>query len=167
MATLQCGAHGIDVADAFERIVHTAISHVDDDLLNRRAVRLRADKIRRAQALRHCEFLIVGIDSYESTGFCHHQTLDDTQTDAGRPKTAAVEPGLPFAVFSTAPIPVVIPHPSRQTFFRGAAELILATAISGTTVYSETSTCPCSGNPFFPLSRNATCHPASRLYPAC
>jgi hypothetical protein len=59
MATLQCGAHGIDVADAFERIVHAAISHVDDNLLNRRAVRLRADKIRRAQALRHCEFLMV------------------------------------------------------------------------------------------------------------
>ena len=54
-----------------------------------------------------------------------------------RPKTAADEPGRTFAVFSTAPIPVVMPQPSRQTLSRGAAGLIFAKAISGSTVYSE------------------------------
>ena len=50
---------------------------------------------------------------------------------------ATTEPASTFAVLITAPIPVVIPHPSRQTFSRGASELIFASAISGSTVYSE------------------------------
>ena len=53
-----------------------------------------------------------------------------------RPKTATVAPGCTFAVFSTAPMPVVMPQPSRQTFSSGASARILASAISGTTVYS-------------------------------
>ena len=32
-----------------------------------------------------------------------------------RPKTATVEPGSTFAVFSTAPMPVVTPQPRRHT----------------------------------------------------
>jgi hypothetical protein len=47
---------------------------------------------------------------------------------------ATVEPGSTFAVFRTAPIPVVTPHPSRQTLSRGASFLTFARAISGTTV---------------------------------
>ncbi len=54
-----------------------------------------------------------------------------------RPNTATVEPGSTLAVFSTAPMPVVTPQPSRHTLSKGAAGLILASAISGTTVYSE------------------------------
>jgi hypothetical protein len=53
------------------------------------------------------------------------------------PKTATVSPGWTFAVFLTAPMPVVTPQPSRQTFSRGASLRIFATAISGSTVYSE------------------------------
>jgi len=53
-----------------------------------------------------------------------------------RPKTATVAPGWTLAVFSTAPIPVVMPHPSRQTFSSGASGRTFASAISGTTVYS-------------------------------
>ena len=53
------------------------------------------------------------------------------------PKTATVLPGSTLAVLSTAPMPVVTPQPSRQTFSSGASLLILATAISGTTVYSQ------------------------------
>jgi len=53
------------------------------------------------------------------------------------PKMATVAPGSTLAVFITAPMPVVTPQPSRQTFSSGAALLILASAISGSTVYSE------------------------------
>ncbi len=53
------------------------------------------------------------------------------------PNTATVAPGSTLAVFSTAPIPVVIPQPSKHTLSSGAAWLIFATAISGNTVYSE------------------------------
>ena len=53
------------------------------------------------------------------------------------PNTATLEPGVTFAVFKTAPMPVVIPQPSRQTLSSGAAGLIFASAISGSTVCSE------------------------------
>ncbi|MCY1440608.1 hypothetical protein D9M71_568910 [compost metagenome] len=53
------------------------------------------------------------------------------------PKIATVAPSVTFAVLSTAPIPVVTPHPSRQTFSSGASLGILAREISGSTVYSE------------------------------
>ena len=42
-----------------------------------------------------------------------------------------------FSGFTSMPMPVVTPQPSRHTFSRGASWLILATAISGSTVYSE------------------------------
>lgn len=54
-----------------------------------------------------------------------------------RPNTATELPGSTLAVLRTAPIPVVTPHPSRQTFSSGASGLMRATAISGSTVYSE------------------------------
>src|SRR6185312_12724722 len=49
------------------------------------------------------------------------------------PNTATDAPGSTFAVFSTAPMPVVMPQPSRHTFSSGAALLIFATEISGST----------------------------------
>ncbi|MNE65181.1 hypothetical protein D3C80_1606400 [compost metagenome] len=54
-----------------------------------------------------------------------------------RPKMATVSPGCTLAVLMTAPMPVVTPQPSRQTFSSGASFWILATEISGNTVYSE------------------------------
>ena len=54
-----------------------------------------------------------------------------------RPNTATVAPASTLAVLSTAPMPVVTPQPSRQTFSSGASFWILATEISGSTVYSE------------------------------
>ena len=53
-----------------------------------------------------------------------------------RPKIATLEPGVTFAVFNTAPMPVVTPQPSKHTFPSGAAWLMTASEISGTTVYS-------------------------------
>ena len=38
-----------------------------------------------------------------------------------RPKTATLAPASTLAVFNTAPMPVVMPQPSRQTFSSGAA----------------------------------------------
>lgn len=44
---------------------------------------------------------------------------------------------LTLAVFMTAPRPVAIPQPSRETGSRGASLLILAQLTSWMTVYSE------------------------------
>ena len=162
MAALESGSHRRDIADAFEGIVHAAISHVDDKLLNRPAVLLRADEIRGTQTLGHFEFVRVGIDTMIRLAFAITKPWI-TLRPMPKPKTAAVEPALTFAVFRTAPIPVVIPHPSRQTFSKGAAGFILATAISGNNrVFGK-----CRGAHIvvngFPLLKNATCHPASRF----
>ena len=54
-----------------------------------------------------------------------------------RPNTATVEPGSTLAVLSTAPMPVVMPQPSRQTLSSGAALFTLAVEISAMTEYSE------------------------------
>ena len=54
-----------------------------------------------------------------------------------RPKIATVSPSCTFAVFSTAPIPVVTPQPSKHTSSSGADLFTFANEISGNTVYSE------------------------------
>ena len=54
-----------------------------------------------------------------------------------RPKMATVAPSSTFAVFITAPIPVVTPQPNKHTSSNGAALLTFANEISGNTVYSE------------------------------
>ncbi len=56
---------------------------------------------------------------------------------APRPKTATVAPASTRAVWRTAPTPVVMPQPSRQTLSSGACFGTLASAISGSTPYSE------------------------------
>ena len=48
-----------------------------------------------------------------------------------------MEPGFTLAEYSTAPMPVVMPQPRRHTFSSGAFLAIFASAISGSTVYSE------------------------------
>lgn len=50
-----------------------------------------------------------------------------------RPNIATVEFGSTFAVFNTAPYPVVIPHPNKQTRSNLAILFITATDISATT----------------------------------
>ena len=52
------------------------------------------------------------------------------------PKTTQVEPASTFAVFIAAPRPVERPQANRHARSSGAAGLILASAISGITVYS-------------------------------
>ena len=56
---------------------------------------------------------------------------------APRPNTATVEPASTFIVLMTAPIPVVIPQPSKHTRSSFAAGFILAREISAHTVYCE------------------------------
>ena len=54
-----------------------------------------------------------------------------------KPKMATVSPSFTFAVFMTAPIPVVTPQPSKHTSSSGAVGFTFANEISGSTVYSE------------------------------
>jgi len=55
---------------------------------------------------------------------------------APSPKTAVTAPSSTFAVLSTAPNPVVTPHPNSGTVSRGASSVIFTKLISLTTVYS-------------------------------
>lgn len=83
---------------------------------------------------------------------------------APSPKTATVELGSTLQVFKTAPYPVDIPQPSRQTFSRGASFWILnkhvgnrlrpthfAAEIADRTVYSLKVDVPMKWKSSFPL----------------
>jgi hypothetical protein len=52
------------------------------------------------------------------------------------PKTTQVEPGSTLAVLSAAPMPVERPHAKSAARSSGASRSIVASAISGITVYS-------------------------------
>src|SRR3954469_4799083 len=75
MTALQRCPHGCDIADAFERIVHASVRHVDNYLLDRCTVRFRRNEICRAKALSHSKFLLIGVDRYDAFRSCEHETL--------------------------------------------------------------------------------------------
>ena len=52
------------------------------------------------------------------------------------PKTATVEPGCTFAVFTAAPNPVVTPHPMSAAASSGMSFRIATTAFSCTSIFS-------------------------------
>src|SRR5438309_4520604 len=84
MATFERRAHGFDVADAFKRIVHAAVRHFNDDLLNRTAVCLRLDEIGGAEISRHFKLGVISIDGDNSLGFGHDEPLNDAEADAAQ-----------------------------------------------------------------------------------
>ena len=53
-----------------------------------------------------------------------------------QPKTATVEPGSIFAVLSTAPTPVVTPHPINAARSSGISLVIFTSAFSCTSIFS-------------------------------
>src|SRR5690606_15254732 len=61
-------AHHVDVADAFERVVHAPAGHADDDLLDRFGVVLRVDAIGGAHLARERELVGVGVDGDDAAG---------------------------------------------------------------------------------------------------
>ena len=52
------------------------------------------------------------------------------------PKTATVEPGSTFAVFSTAPTPVMTPQPMSAARSSGMSSRIFTTAFSCSSIFS-------------------------------
>lgn len=68
-----------------------------------------------------------------------------------RPNTATVAPASTFAVYSTAPTPVVMPQPSRHTLSSGDVFDTTHTAISGSTVYSLKHEVPMKWKIVWPL----------------
>ncbi len=137
VAALKRGAHQLHVADAFEGKVDASIGHVDDDFLDRTVKVFRIDAVGGAQLLGDFKFGRVDIDGNDPAGLGFDRTDDRRQTDPAEAEDSDGIACFTLAVLSTAPMPVVTPQPSRQTFSRGASLAILATEISGSTVYSE------------------------------
>lgn len=130
-------AHHVHVADTFEREVDAAVSHLDDNVLNRLIEFLWVDAVGRTQLLRQFEFLLIDIDT-NNTARANHSSADDRgQADTTQTKDGNGVAFFTLAVFMTAPIPVVTPQPSRQISSNGASLLTFANEISGSTVYSE------------------------------
>ncbi len=138
VAALQRLAHDVHVADALEGIVDAAVGHVHYRLGHAAVEVFGVDEIGGTQRPGHDELVRVGVDGDDAPGLGHDRALDHRQPDAAQTEHGdAWRPASTLAVLSTAPMPVVTPQPSRQTLSSGAAGLILARAISGTTVYSE------------------------------
>ena len=81
VAALQRLAHDLDIADAFKRVVHSAISHILDGVHHVAGDLRRVEGIGCAQRGRHGEFVRVDIDSDDPAGLGHDRTLDHRQTD--------------------------------------------------------------------------------------
>ena len=102
--------HDLRVAYAFERKIHASIREVDN-CLNRVVDVIGVDEIRHAKALRQGLTRAVQIDADNALGPGQTSALNDIEANAPKPKTATVAPASTFAVFITAPIPVVTPQP--------------------------------------------------------
>src|SRR5690625_4047819 len=76
VATLQRRPHDLRVADAFERMVDTAVRHFDDDFLNRRVVILRIDAVSGAQLAGELELVRIDVDGDDAAGAGHHRALN-------------------------------------------------------------------------------------------
>ncbi len=63
VATLQRGSHYVDVADAFEAVVHASVREIDDDVLDRGVVVIRIDQIGCAHLSRKLELGRVDVDA--------------------------------------------------------------------------------------------------------
>ena len=76
VAAFECCPHQIDVADAFEGIIHAAIGHFDDNFLDRVAMVHRIDGVRCTHLGGQFELVRIDIHCNDPTGLCHHGTLD-------------------------------------------------------------------------------------------
>src|SRR5690606_6783586 len=94
VAALERRAHEVDVADRFERVVDSAVRHVDDDLLNRLVVVLRIDEVRGAERARHLLLGGVDVDRDDASGFRHDGTLDAAQAHAAQTENRNRRAGL-------------------------------------------------------------------------
>mmetsp|Transcript_908 Transcript_908/g.2866 ORF Transcript_908/g.2866 Transcript_908/m.2866 type:complete len:492 (-) Transcript_908:40-1515(-) len=62
VAALEGGAHGDDVADALEAVVHAAVGESDDHVLHGSVVRLRVERLGGAELERARELVLVDVD---------------------------------------------------------------------------------------------------------
>ena len=94
MATFQCGPHDIDVADAFEGIVHATVSQFNDHFLNRLVIVFGIDAVGCAKLSCQVELAVVDIDDDNPTRLGHGRTNNRRQAD-----TAETENGHRSAFF--------------------------------------------------------------------
>src|SRR5690606_39080174 len=80
VCTFQCLTHGVDVADALERVVNAATGHVDD-VLNDIVNFFGVHEVGHAELLRHLDFARVDVDTDDAGRTNHPGALDDVQTD--------------------------------------------------------------------------------------
>ncbi|MCY1520836.1 hypothetical protein D9M68_556280 [compost metagenome] len=84
MAAFQRGAHDVHIADAFEREVHAAVGHFDDDVLDRLVVVLGVDAVGGAHGAGQHELVGVGVHGDDAAGLGLHGALDHGQADAAQ-----------------------------------------------------------------------------------
>ena len=93
---------------------------------------------------------------------CRRQPATAPSPTIPAPKTTHVDPGSTLAVFMAAPSPVESPQAKRHARSRGASLLILASAISGITVYSANVEVPMKCRIGSPPTREILVVPSGR-----
>ena len=81
MTALERLAHDIDVTDTFKRIIDAAISHLDDNVLDRLVVVFGVNTIGCAEFFGQLEFVFVDIDTDDTAGFGHFCADDSSKAD--------------------------------------------------------------------------------------
>src|SRR6185437_11052199 len=84
VTTLERGAHHMDVAYALEGVIHSAVGHIDDDLLYGLVVILGIDIVGGAQGFGHGPFARIQIDGENSRRLGHDRALHHRQADAAQ-----------------------------------------------------------------------------------
>jgi hypothetical protein len=136
MAAFERRTHHVNVTDAFKAEIDTAVGQFNNDVLNRFFVIFRVHEIGRAHFTRQLEFLRIGINRNDTTGFCLHRSLDNRQTNATETEHRHGVALFDFRRVMHRADPVVTPQPSRQTLSSGACGFTFASEISAQTVYS-------------------------------
>jgi hypothetical protein len=91
---------------------------------------LRIDAVGGAHLPRERELPGIGVDADDARRAGLRAPWITASPMPPRPNTATLSPRCTFAVLCTAPMPVVTPQPSRQTFSSGAAGSIFASETS-------------------------------------
>src|SRR5881227_3081227 len=94
------------------------------------------DDVGGAELGRQLEFGRVGIDRDHAAGTGDLRAFDRGMPTPPQPITTTLSPGETLAVFTTAPYPVMTPHPIRAARSSGMSLRILTMAFSCTSICS-------------------------------
>jgi len=84
VAALQSRSHHVHIAVALEGVIHSSISHVDDDLLDRIRMLRRIDNVRTPPLLAELQSIWVQINANDSSCLRNSESINNSQPDCAQ-----------------------------------------------------------------------------------